>query len=429
MPSEQHDAIAPVKILEAELTQPLPTIDPTAYDRPYHKALLLVRIQGRPIGRLEVALDYALTPDALAHRIETALHDAIAAYFAEAGLPAAQTLTAQGFTIPLHVPQDPRPFVSVIVATRDRPDRLRACLQTLLAQDYPQFDVVVVDNAPKTSATADLIANEFGRYTQICYVREDKPGLTNARNAGLAVARGEITAITDDDVLADRLWLSTLVQAFKVGQNVACVTGLILPAELETPTQVWLEQFGGFSKGYQTKILDLADHRPVDHLFPYTVGQCGSGANMAFKTDVLRNIGGFDPALGAGTLGIGGEDLAIFHSVITAHYQLVYEPAALVYHFHPSEYRQLQRMLYNYGVGLTAFVTKTIVDKPASIVELILKLPRGVLFALSPGSPKNRAKQTNYPKELTYLELRGMLYGPIAYLRSRWHIRQTSHAS
>src|SRR5205823_7839240 len=139
------------------------------------------------------------------------------------------------------------------------------------------------------------------------YVREDHPGLSFARNRGIQEAQGEIIAITDDDVVVDTYWLLELVRGFQISKKVVCVTGLVLPMELETPAQVWFEQFGGYSKGFQRRLFDLHQHHPGTPLFPYAAGRLGTGANIAFKASYLRAVGGFDPTLGTGTLAQGGE--------------------------------------------------------------------------------------------------------------------------
>jgi hypothetical protein len=233
-------------------------------------------------------------------------------------------------------------------------------------------------------------------------------------------AKGEIMAFTDDDVLVDSYWLVELVRGFSRADDVACVTGLILPLELETPAQFWIEEFGGFNKGFTRRVFDMAENHPKTPLYPYTAGRLGSGANMAFRATFLRSVGGFDPALGPGSPAQGGEDLTLFFQAVTLGYKLVYEPASLAYHPHYREYVGLRKQIYNYGVGLVAYLTKNLLDNPRLLFDFIPKLPYGLVFTLSTDSPKNSKKSEDYPKELTTIELKGMLYGPFAYLYSRW---------
>ncbi len=287
--------------------------------------------------------------------------------------------------------------VTVVVATHDRPDVLRECLDSILASEGVRFDVVVVDNAPSSDATARMLAAHYGGETRLTVVREEVPGLGRAHNRGLAVARGEVVAFTDDDVLVDQNWLARLAAAFRSDPEVGCVTGRIVALELETPAQQWLESYAGYGKGRDRRRFDLGANRPVDPLFPYTVGVFGSGANMAFRTAVLRSIGGFDELLGAGTRSRGGDDLAAFFSVVTAGHRLVYEPAAVVHHRHHRDYDALRRVVFGYGVGLTAYLTKTLLDRPGSGLTMLRRFPAGVRYALDAGSAKNERRAADFP--------------------------------
>ncbi len=426
----------PTQVLELELSEPLPTLSRarTASGERYERAFLLVRLRGKPLGLLEVALGSGVSAQALATLIWAELGGAITAEFSsetqtEVRLSAAgvsPALPGRGAN-PTGAPDTP--FVSVIIATHNRPQSLALCLDSLAALDYPHYEVIVVDNAPKDAATFELLQHH---YPEVHYVRENTPGLATAHNRGLTEAQGSLLAFTDDDVRVDKNWLSALVAGFdaaevgvEVGAEVGCVTGMITPAELETPAQVWLEQYGGFSKGFERRVFDLNRHRPRSPLYPYTAGVFGSGANMAFRREALLELGGFDPALGAGSRGVGGDDLAAFFDTVNLGYALVYQPEAIVHHHHRRDYAGLQRQAYGYGVGLTAFLTKTLLDKPKRLLHVLPLVPRAILYTLSPTSPKNVKKRGDYPKELNGLERRGMLVGPLAYLRSRWHSRHT----
>ena len=429
----------PARVLEVEIGQQLhdiPSFD-EATGRFYQHAMALVRLHSHPLGVVELELpQQGLTADACAQQIWQALQVEINTHQSQDGLNEPSELAAAGLLatdLPKCVYERDiflanAPFVSIIVATRNRPDSLSTTLDLLLALSYPNYEIIVVDNAPSTDATAALLRQKYGNARQIRYIRETRPGLACAHNRGLMEAQAEIVAFTDDDVVVDRYWLAELVKGFQAAEHVACVTGMILPAELETPAQMWIEQFGGYNKGFQRLIFDRAENRRKTPLYPYTAGVFGSGANMAFRTSVLREVGGFDSALGAGSLALGADDLAAFFEVIAAGYAIVYEPAAIVYHWHRREYAGLRRLMYGYGVGLTAYLTKCLVDRPQRLVDIAGRIPSGLAYVLSPQSPKNIKKVRGYPRELTQIEWKGMLYGPIAYLRSRWHIRNYERA-
>ncbi len=147
---------------------------------------------------------------------------------------------------------------------------------------------------------------------------------------------------------------------------------------------------------------------------------------MAFTTAVLREMGGFDPAFGTGSKARGGPDLEAYFQVIIKGYQLVYEPTALVHHIHRRDYAKLRKQVFSYGCGFTAYITKWLIKEPHRILDFAAGVPYGLFMLLSPRSSKQRKKKADYPKELSRLELLGMLYGPLAYVHSWWHERRVN---
>lgn len=313
--------------------------------------------------------------------------------------------------------------ISVVVATCDRPWDLSHCLHSLLAQTHTPERIVVVDDAPGGAETPAAVAN-WSRRAPVVYVEGEGRGLAAAHNRGMLEVETELVAFTDDDVIAHEAWLERIVAAFGLADGVGCVTGMILPREIETREQLWLEGYAGFNKGFKRRIFDLDGHRPEDPLFPFTAGTLGSGANMAFSTAVLREMGGFDPALGAGTRARGGDDLSAFFEVLQGGHRIVYEPAAIVHHRHARDYEALRRQVFGYGVGLTAYLTKCLLDRPRLLPWVARRLPRAVAHVVRPTSPKNARLARDYPPALTRLERLGMLAGPVAYVASRHGVRR-----
>src|SRR5258708_27188523 len=432
--TDSGSGFVPVLIREIELGQPLPTI--SVFDdkkgRCYQRAHCLVRLHTQPLGLVDFTFDTGeLSPDVYASRIWQALGEQINAHLREDGLPEVTMLDAAGLP-GLHTPRclheraaflQRAPFVSVVISTRDRPDRLARCLSALLALQYPDYEVIVVDNAPSTSATADLIQQTYANEPKIRYAREDRPGPSAGRNRGIVEARGEIIAFADDDVVGDAYWLAGVARGFEPAENVACVTSLILLLELEPPAQLLFEAYGGFTRGFSRRIFDLREHRWKKPAYPYIVGACGGGASMAFTATFLQKEGGFDPALPV------GEDNAAFFRAIIHGYRLVYEPASLVYHQHRRGYPDLQKQLYGYGKGFTAYLTKIVIDHPLLIFDCLNKFARSLLFLWRHGSPRPEEKKeaVHYPQELKRLERKGWLRGPVAYVRSRLAKGWTRH--
>ena len=426
----------PIRMLEVELSGPLPAV-PATRNRDgtvYTRAWALVRLHDEPLGMVELTLpEGTIAADALARAIWNALRVEINDHLHADGMAELTALDVAGVSGPAQQPcalarkraVAGNPLISVIIATRDRTESLAACLKAFEDVAYQNYEIVVVDNAPATEATAELIASHYGANPRIRYVREANPGLGWARNCGLRHARGEVIALTDDDVIVDRHWLSELLCGFALGNDVGCVTGLVVPQEIETPSQYWFDTHSGFNKGFQRRVFDLRSNRPADRLFPYRTSMFGTGANMAFRATALRAVGGFDSALGAGTAAKGGEDLDIYFRIIDAGYQLVYQPSAFVHHRHRADYAALRQQFYTSGVGFTAYLTKLVVAHPLDGVRLVLRIPSAFAFARRAQALGGSSPAVQYPSELMKVEWKGRLHGPLAYARSRWNYRRT----
>ena len=142
---------------------------------------------------------------------------------------------------------------------------------------------------------------------------------------------------------------------------------------------------------------------------------------MAWRADLLRNIGGFDLALTR----TGAEDISAFFDAITNGYTIVYEPGALIFHEHRRDYLDLKRQMYWYGIGLGAYLTRCLMADWKSAVDFAGRAPSGLIYMLNPASGKNKRKSRAYPNELTRLERQGALRGPFTYLRGRREAART----
>lgn len=402
----------PVPVVDIDLARPgefrLPGDRGPA--RPRGQARALVRLNGHPLGMVSAA--DASGPEGLWRALADTARVELAGQLARHR--AADRTAAPDAARPRTLRQTP--VISVIVATRDRPERLRHCLHSLLRSTYTDFEIIVVDNAPADDTAQVLVRAEFP--DRVRYVREPVAGLARAHNVGLARARGSVVAFTDDDTLVDPAWLSALADTFARDPRIGCVTGLIVPAELETPAQTALERQGGFAKGYVPRTWSLFDP-PADPLFPFTAGRFGSGANMAFRTAVLRALGGFDTATGAGTPGRGGDDLLAFFETLTAGHTLAYQPGAIVWHCHRRTMDAVASQAFGYGAGLGAYLTGALLSDPRRLPALLRRLPRGIRYAVTRSRDRGADPEAGWSRRLALLEVRGMVYGPCGYLRGR----------
>ncbi|MHB1568491.1 MAG: glycosyltransferase [Solirubrobacteraceae bacterium] len=320
------------------------------------------------------------------------------------------------------------PTISVVVPTdTSEPEQLQRCVASLRALDYPDYEVIVVENRPAGSALIELPGARV--------VGEPRPGGSAARNAGLALASGEIVAFTDDDVVADPGWLREIAARFAGEPDAAVVTGLILPLELDTPARILFEQSGsgparspvalsfrhaGSGRMYRREV--ATGRERVQSL--YAAGELGQGSNMAVRAAVLQATGGFDEALGPGTPARAGEDLALLLSLIERGFTVAYEPAAVVYHSHRETVAELEHQIHSYGVGFTAMLTALAIRDPALLGGMLRVVPAWLRSLRDPRSAKNARRPPGYPRSLARTELVGMLAGPFAYAHAVWRQRR-----
>lgn len=392
------------------------TEDPAAAVTHDH-ALVLVRRGAELLGFVTVDLSDGTASDAhvravVAEQLDTQTIDP--SIVSDAPVPAASVLPD-------------RRRVTVVVCTRDRPEQLRHCLHALLAPGAttPDTEIVVVDSASATDETRLVVAAVAATDARVLYVREARPGLSRARNLGLATATGEIVAYVDDDVRVAMGWIDGLRRGFGRAAGVVAVTGLVLPYRLDTPTELAFERAVGWAnKGaLEPIVVDLAARRPASPLFPFDVGGLGSGNNMAFDAATLRRIGGFDDALGTGSPARAGDDLDIFLRVLWCGGAVAREPGAVVWHAHRVDERALERQLFAYGVGFTAFLTKHLLQ--ADTRAAMLRRAPGALarFArLARGASTEDGPAL--PRRIVLGHAVGLAAGPLLYARARrWAAR------
>ncbi|MBW1779884.1 MAG: glycosyltransferase [Deltaproteobacteria bacterium] len=236
---------------------------------------------------------------------------------------------------------------SLIICTKDRPDQLKRYLLSLQSLSYRPREIWVVDNAPRSDATRQTVA----RFPDIRYIQEPRAGLDVARNTGIRHASGEIVVFTDDDVTVHPDWIARIMQGFN-HPKVMAVTGLVLPAELNTEAQYLFERYWGFGRGY----LSRSFGRPFferKQCKGVPVWQIGAGANMAFRREVFDRVGPFDERLDVGAAGCSG-DSEMWYRILARGWICHYEPTAVVYHYHRRKLERMNKQIYDYMRGHVA---------------------------------------------------------------------------
>ena len=261
---------------------------------------------------------------------------------------------------------------SVVICTRNRPEQLDACVAAVLAQRYPSFDVLIVDNASDDRRSFEVAA----RYGVRC-VSEPAVGLSHARNRGAREsATSEVVAYIDDDAVPEAEWLQCLCAEF-ADPRVMCVVGRILPLEPETEGSRMCVAMGILDGGPRPFAVDN-DHR--DWFDAMRSGLRGA-ANMAVSREAFSLWPGFDPRLGLGTVLRGGEEDYAYLSLIRRGYRVAYTPSAVVRHPFPQTVVELRVVHLNTlatSVAMLAFMfTKERNLRPAIVLHSLRRVPRG----------------------------------------------------
>ena len=420
--SPAHEGFVAAQIVNVELSKPLHDIessgDPTRIAPRYLRARVLVRLHGTPLGTMDCPfVGGRIAASELRARIADAFGDAIARHADQDGVVGGRDpqdfVGHEGACRAVPALPAPPPRVSVVVCTRERPDDLARCLDAIARLRYEDLEVVVVDNAPSTPRTREVVAAADD--PRIRYTTEPAPGLSRARNHGVRVSRGQIVAFTDDDVRVNASWLEALVRGFSRTDRVGCVTGCVLSAELETEAQELFDAKAGWGSRYSPAAYDLSC-ASGDQLLPFRAGAVGAGASFAVSRAALQRVGGFDEALGVGTPSRGGEDLDYFSRVLLDGFVIAYEPSSVAWHYHRRTEEAIRRQMTGYGYGLAAYATKQLVS-PRSRGEAVRRLVPALsrLLEISSG----QVGDTRMPARLRVAEARGMVAGPVAYLKSR----------
>ena len=386
----------PAWISTLDRTAPL---QPISVSSRYVAARLLVMVGDVPVGMATVRLDHG-------HASAEAV---------------GRALTAQlGPLRPVRRPPASAAPVTAVVATRGRANSLARCVRSILAGDHPAITVLVVDNAPDDDRT--LHAVQALADPRVRYIREPRRGASVGRNRGLFEATTPVVLFTDDDTEVDRAWATRMAGAFAQDPTLACVSGPVLAARLDTEQERAADTALAWNKGFLPRRFSLQDPPPDSAIFPFSPGLFGIGANMAVRTEFARAAGGFDEALGPGTPTHGGEDGEFMIRLILAGHAVGYEPGALLWHHHRVDGDSMREQLRGYAVGLSALLTKIALDKGARNAAL-KRLP-AAFAQMKVISEREADAGAGMPEDTARLRVGGTLRGPGAYVFARRAVRR-----
>lgn len=235
--------------------------------------------------------------------------------------------------------------VSIVVATRDRPNFIGSLVESILANTYRDFVFLIVDQST-TDRTKKIVERYIVKDSRIRYFSMTTRGKSKALNLGIKNSSGKIIAFTDDDCVVTQDWVEKIVSFLTDNKEVSIVFGREIVAAHD------------ITKG------TIGFFEPRDKIFP---GRCsikffGSGANMAIRREVFEKIGYFDEFLGPGAYfgGAGGEDYDFVFRAMKKGFKMATISSPVLTHFGFRDWERLKYLYKNYLMGVTAFQWKHI---------------------------------------------------------------------
>ncbi len=233
--------------------------------------------------------------------------------------------------------------VSVVVITRDRPRDLEVCLPAVLASEFRDFDLVVVDQSC-TPASADLVNRLALSDPRVSLVSDSGKGAARARNLGIRATAGEIVAFTDDDCQPESTWLGTLVGALAEDPSAGIAYGTVSPGP-HNPRDGFIV---GFTPDRRLRLTGKTSK----------LRDGGISANVAFRRSALVSTGGFDEVLGPGSYFPCAEDFDLAYRVLGQGYALLHVPEARLLHHGLRDWRSGSGLVYRTYIAIGAAYMK-----------------------------------------------------------------------
>jgi hypothetical protein len=220
-----------------------------------------------------------------------------------------------------------------------------------------------------------------------------------------------VAAFIDDDCIPVGGWVGAIRHAFAAEPAAACCTGPVVATTVEAEAQRLMERRGGFSKGFERRLVTRDSHAARWRHFPLQGWMFGTGGNMAFRRESLLAAGGFATELPR------AEDLDAFFRILRDGHALVYEPCAVVTHEHVRDHVALRRRLFGWGYGYTAYLSRVVASEPGYRCRAVGEIAGFLGYQLRGRWWPALRGRGDLPRDLVTAELLGALVGIPGYWR------------
>lgn len=237
------------------------------------------------------------------------------------------------------------PFVSAVICTRNRGASVLAAIRSVLSNDYPYFELVIIDQS--TNDETEKALGQLGSDPRLRYVQTQTRGSGLARDIGLNEAQGQIVVMTDDDCEVPTDWISKMTEIFVKYPEVVVVYCDVIAGPHDS------------TRGF-IPISTSSESRLIKSLSSSDALGVGIGAGVAVRRATAKCIGGFDPILGAGTQLHSSEDSDIGLRALLRGYPIYRTRDVSVVHHGFRTYGEGRILMRGYMIGLAAMYAKLI---------------------------------------------------------------------
>lgn len=197
--------------------------------------------------------------------------------------------------------------VTVLVCTRNRPERIESCISSILDNTYHDFELLIIDQSTNKK-TEEIVKKHISVDKRIKYLYMEGQGKSRALNLGIRNISGDIIATTDDDCTVAKDWIENIIKAFEKNPDVAIVYGRVINKEL----------------------MEIKDEKFVGHLSKLSF--VGDGANRSIRRSVFKKLKGFDELVGPGTPFLAFEDQDFAYRALYYGYKILNAKEVIVTH-------------------------------------------------------------------------------------------------
>ncbi|MEI7554973.1 glycosyltransferase [Candidatus Chlorohelix sp.] len=235
------------------------------------------------------------------------------------------------------------PGISLILCTRNRPAFLQTCLSSILVDEYPELDLLVIDQSDNNHS--GFVFQEFSTDSRVRYLKLDSKGRSRAFNTAYSLARHSIIGIIDDDCRPEKGWLNNIAAIFRNRPEVGMLVGQVLPSAYD-PQLGYIPCF----------LLPHARYCGMQRLLE--PGGAGMGANMIARREVFEVSGLFDEQIGPGTPIPASDDFDLVFRAVRHGFLVFQSPACTIWHDGFRAGEELSKLIDGYQLSGSAVCMK-----------------------------------------------------------------------